>query len=283
MCGSIGGENGRVCQHPGQAYVDRSMIAQTDTLAGWRLADRLPAPVVLVVLGALCLEVAACGSPATPVHADRSSAALVEQFKREKVFWRQFEIARQIVARHDPSVLPPLVDGLRQEDRHVRGNVAFIFASLRDPRGFQTITAILRDRSDRPAGQGIPAASGDGRYHASRQIAADRYYAAHLLGDLRDPRAVPILVPLLDDDEVDTVVPWALAQINDPRAIGPLLDALDGEDPSMRVLAIDALESLHAKQAVPRLMSLLDDHRRSTFGARVSVSDAARTAIDELK
>ena len=31
------------------------------------------------------------------------------------------------------------------------------------------------------------------------QIRQDRYYAAHLLGDLKDPRGVPILVSLLKD------------------------------------------------------------------------------------
>jgi hypothetical protein len=32
-----------------------------------------------------------------------------------------------------------------------------------------------------------------------RQIRADSYYAAHLLGDLKDPRGVELLVCLLSD------------------------------------------------------------------------------------
>ena len=142
---------------------------------------------------------------------------------------------------------------------------------------------ILNDRSDRPEGQGIAGASSDGRYHVARQIAADRYYAAHLLGDLRDPRAVPVLVPLLKDGEVNSIVPWALGEIGDKRAIGPLLDALDDDSPTMRVLAIYALETLHAKEALPRLISLLNDDRKSNFGAAVSVADAARAAIAKLQ
>jgi hypothetical protein len=211
------------------------------------------------------------------------TGVLVEQFRSEKVFWRQFDIAKEIVERHDASVLPSLVEWLSHEDRHLRGNVAFIFAGLGDPRGFDAITEILNDRSDRPEGQGIPGVSGDGRYGVARQIAADRYYAAHLLGDLRDPRAVPILIPLLTDSETSSVVPWALGEIGDRRAIGPLLDALDDESPTMRVLAIYALEALHAKEALPRLTSLLSDERKSTFGAAVSVADAARAAIAKLK
>jgi HEAT repeat protein len=172
---------------------------------------------------------------------------------------------------------------LSHEDRHVRGNGAFIFGGLGDPRGFEVITDMLTDRSDRPEGQGIAFASGDGRYHVERQIASDRYYAAHLLGDLGDPRAVPILVPLLKDKEVNSIVPWSLGQIGDKRAVGPLLDVLDDDSPSMRVLSIYALETLNAREAIPRLISLLDDHRKSNFGALVSVAEAAKTAIARLQ
>ena len=221
--------------------------------------------------------------PKPAVDRTLSSAALVEQFKRETVFWQQFTIAEQIVERHDAAVLPALVTWLNHEDRHLRGNAAFIFARLGDPRGFQVITDILTDRSNRPQGQGISGGSGDGRYRVARQIAADRYYAAHLLGDLRDPRAIPILVPLLQDKEIGSVVPWALGQIGDRRAVGPLLDALDDPSPSTRVRAIYALETLHAREAVPSLTSLLDDHRPSNFGAQVTVAAAAKAAIAKLQ
>jgi hypothetical protein len=221
--------------------------------------------------------------PRPAVDKTLSSGALVELFKGEKVFWRQFAIGTEIVDRHDASVLPSLVGLLSHDDRHERGNAAFVFAGLGDSRGFQVITDILTDRSDRPEAQGIASASSDGRYRVARQIATDRYYAAHLLGDLRDPRAVPILVPLLKDPEVNSVVPWALGQIGGKGAIGPLLDLLDEDSPAMRVLAIYALETLDAKEALPRLFSLLNDHRRSNSGALVSVADAAKAAIAKLQ
>lgn len=126
-------------------------------------------------------------------------------------------------------------------------------------------------------------APSDGRYRVAQQIRADRYYAAHLLGDLRDRRAVSTLVPLLKDPEVSSVVPWSLGQIGDQRAIGPLLDVLDEDNPTMRVLAIYALETLNAKEALPRLVSLLSDQRRSNFGALVSVADAVKAAIAKLQ
>jgi HEAT repeat protein len=168
---------------------------------------------------------------------------------------------------------------LTQEDRHVRGNAAFIFAALGDPRGFDTITAILRDHSERPEGQGIPG----GRWSLQAQIRADRYYAAHLLGDLKDARAIPILVPLLTDPDINYIVPWSLGQIDDRSAIQPLIGSLNDPDPSMRVLVIYALVELKATEALPRLHQLLDDDARSRVDKLESVADAAQAAIAKLQ
>jgi HEAT repeat protein len=238
----------------------------------------------MTLLATLALTLA-LQTPPNPIFdgTGLSLGALVEQFKNEKVFWRQFEIAKEIVKRHDASVLASLEDWLSHEDRHIRGNVAFIFGRLGDARGLQVITDILADRSERPEGQGLGIAPGDGKYHLERQISADRYYAAHLLGDLGDPQAIPVLVPLLKDPETNSVVPWALGQIGGRLAVNALLDALDDESPTTRVLAIDALVTLHAKEALPRLITLLDDHRKADFGAQVSVADAAKAAIAHLQ
>ena len=212
-----------------------------------------------------------------------SATELLDRFKNEKVFWRQIDVAKKIVALHDTSVLPKLVGWLNHDDRHLRGNVAFIFAGLGDDRGFAVINVILKDRSDRPQGQGQVFASSDGRYHVEQQISADRYYAAHLFGDLKDRRAVPILVPLLSDKEVQHIVPWSLGEIGDNRADGPLIDVLDDKDPSMRVLAIYALEKLGARDALPRLRALLDDHEKANFDKQESVAEVAKAAIAKLE
>jgi hypothetical protein len=212
----------------------------------------------------------------------QTSGALVKQFKNERIFWKQIEVAKVIAGKHDASVLPLLAEWLSHEDRHIRGNVAFIFASFGDPRGLKTIADILSDRSERPEGQGV-ATRAIGRYRFERQVSADRYYAAHLLGDLRDPRGIALLVALLNDPETRSIAPWSLGQSGDKRAIPPLIAALDQDDPSQRVLVINALEELRAKEAVPHLLTLVNDHRQSRFGAHVTVSDAARGAIAKLQ
>ena len=208
-----------------------------------------------------------------------SLAELIQRFESTPGFLHQIEVAKQIVAAKDIRVLPKLQAWLMHEDRHLRGNAAFIFAGLGDPRGFDVITAILRDRSQRPEGQGIP----DGRWTLQGQIGADRYYAAHLLGDLKDSRAVAVLVPLLKDPEVNYIVPWSLGRTADASAIQPLIRTLSDPNPSMRVLAIHALVELKGAKALPALRQLLGDNQTSNFGKLESVADAARDAIAKLQ
>jgi len=206
---------------------------------------------------------------------------LVRQFERETVFTRQFQVAQAIVAAHDVNVLPKLESWLTHEDRHLRGNAAFIFGGLGDARGFDVIVAILGDHSERPEAQGIPG----GRWSLRGQIRADRYYAAHLLGDLKDPRAIPILLPLRADPDVSPTVPWSLKQIVDSSSFPNLIGLLSHSDPGMRVLAIDALVELKATEALPRLRQLLNDNARPDgfFDESESVAEAAQAAIAELQ
>jgi HEAT repeat protein len=96
---------------------------------------------------------------------------------------------------------------------------------------------------------------------------------------LKDPRGVGLLVPLLTDEEVDDIVPWSLAEIGDRSAVGPLIGQTERDDPSVRVLAISALEKLNAREALPRLQQLLQDNRTANFGDRTIVAEAARRAI----
>jgi HEAT repeat protein len=205
---------------------------------------------------------------------------LLQQFESSTSFDQQFVVAKAIVAGNDRSVLPRLEPWLTHKDRCLRGNAAFIFARLGDPRGFDLIVAILGDRSanrevhlifNRPSLRG--------------QIRQDRYYAGHLLGELKDPRAIPILLPLRADPDVSPTVPWSLKQIVDSSSISNLIGLLSHSDPGIRVLAIDALVERKATEALPRLRQLLHDNARPDgfFDESESVSEAAQAAIAELQ
>jgi HEAT repeat protein len=83
----------------------------------------------------------------------------------------------------------------------------------------------------------------------------------------------------MSDTDVHWKVPWSLGEIGDPRAVTPLLQALERDDPSVRVIAISALGKLNAREALAKLRELLQDDRRSNFGTQTTVAEAARRAI----
>ena len=213
---------------------------------------------------------------------------LVRQFESETEFTRQFQVAKAIVAANDRTVLPRLEPSLTHKDRCLRGNAAYIFARLGDRRGFDAIVAILGDHSaDREVhfvavnpltgpivGRSLPM-----------QIRQDRYCAGHLLGELKDPRAIPILLPLRADPDVSPTVPRSLKQIVDSSSIPNLIGLLSHSDPGIRVLAIDALVELKATEALPRLRQLLNDNATPDgfFDESESVAEAAQAAIAELQ
>jgi HEAT repeat protein len=230
------------------------------------------------LLASMCLLSTIFGQ--TAQHPSESASSLVEQFGNTAMFWKQFEVAKEIVALQDKSVLQDLEPWLSNEDMRRRANAAFIFASLGDDRGFQVIKAILEDRSTKRAVFEIDSA---GSPSPRLQIRADRYYAVHLFGDLKDSRAVPILVPLLKDQEVNEIVPWSLGEIGDKSAIAPLIETLGDNSPDMRVLATYALEKLQAKEALPQLRTLLDDDEKIHFDGLGTVAEAARAAIATLR
>ncbi len=224
--------------------------------------------------------------------------SLVLRFQAQDSFWRQFEVGNEVSELADPRALVKLEPWLRHKDRHVRGNVAFIYAKLGDPRGLATIMGILDDYSGdrRVEWQGGSLLFGENetldramarmlRSPAGlrAQIRTDRYYAVHLLGVLRDPRSVEVLVPLLADETINHKVAWALGEIQDDRVIPPLMAALSDSDALVRTNAIQSLERLRAAEAIPRLRAMLSDTALPSAGPRQPVGRAARDALETLQ
>lgn len=105
-----------------------------------------------------------------------TSRELVRYFRASQYFWQQLEVAKKIGALYDAGVLKDIEANLNADDRHLRGNAAFVFAGLGDDRGLTVIYAILRDRSSlRPESDGVPVAP----WSVTAQNKADRYYAVH--------------------------------------------------------------------------------------------------------
>jgi HEAT repeat protein len=215
-----------------------------------------------------------CAPGLAEAQTEQSVDNLVKEFETTKEFWRRFEVAKKLVARGDKSALPALESRLSNEDRHERCVAAFVFACLGNDRGLEVIIAVLNDMSDRSDTGVVP-----GNWSLHAQIRSDRYFAVHVLGELEDRRAVPILIPLLRDEQINYNVAWALGEIGDDRAVSPLIEALRDKSSDMRVSAIRALEKLGAVAALPHLHALLNDQEKTHYGAQISVAEAAKATI----
>lgn len=93
--------------------------------------------------------------------------------------------------------------------------------------------------------------------HSDREV---RGHAALALGALKERRAVDALIELLKDSEtVDrpgTTAAWALGEIGDARAAGPLIDALGVK--FLRGHAVEALVKLRDERAIEPLIKLFE-------------------------
>lgn len=237
----------------------------------------LPAVCATGVLIAVLLQQNLSGVGGAP-QAGPTLDELREEFERAGMS-RQLELGEALIKRGDREVLAKLERWLSDEDRHVRANVALVFAGLGNPRGFQVLGDILNDRSSRRPGQGV----GSLKWSLPKQIEADRYYAVHILGHLRKSKAVDLLLPLLSDAQVGYKVAWALGETGDVRAIAPLIDKLRDPDALVRTYAIGALAKLKAKEALPQLRTLLNDRSLPRAGDQLPVGTSAKAAIEAIE
>jgi HEAT repeat protein len=208
--------------------------------------------------------------------------SLVAQFNSAKNSWSQFDAAQKIVELHDARALPELEPWLTSEDMQARGNAAFIFAKFGDDRGFQIIREILEDRSTN-AKRKVDAIDDAGQRSTELQIVYDRRRAIDLFGDLGDPRAAPLLIPLLNDNELNSDIPWALGKVGNKSAIPPLLALLADKQADRRAEAIQALAELDAREALPQLRGMVDDDAKIYHDWIGTVGNAARVAIAKLE
>ena len=150
---------------------------------------------------------------------------LVEAFTEVQYFWQQLEIASQIGELGDKSAIQKLEGQLISQDRATRCNAGLALARLGDDRGITVIIAELKDKGPRPARGG--KIRSDGEPDDRGQLRQDRYYAAHVLGVLKDKRAIPILLEYVDDEDVNAALPWTFGQVGDKRAIPALRELLE--------------------------------------------------------
>jgi HEAT repeat protein len=149
--------------------------------------------------------------------------------------------------------LPPVEEVIRKAregDNDALGSLVRYFASPMEEEASKAFTALM-EAKDRAVPHLLTAVEGNDAVLAE--------WAAGALGNIRDRRAVAALIKSLDrPGHPKYVIVWALGEIGDEEAIGPLIRQLGDKNREIRKYSARALIKFGPK-AVPAAIKALDD------------------------
>jgi HEAT repeat protein len=190
-------------------------------------------------------------------------ARLIGEFATAEYFWQQTDIARGLIATGDRSVIPAIQPYLETNDRRRRCNAAFVLAGLGDERGTVILISELEDTEpgSRILQDGPNTGPGSLASRGILQVRSDRYFAALLLGELREKDAAPALIAATRDQSINYRAAISLGEIGDTSAI-PALREMAAAFPAERVFAGYGLAALGAPDGFDTLegVALSDQH-----------------------
>ena len=168
--------------------------------------------------------------PVDQVKPVKTVDELIEEFSASEFSWQQADVAGQLVAHGDKSIIPRMEKLLDTPDRGRRCNAALVLAGLGEKRGLTIIIGELEDTKQRPTDM----KKSDGTPDPQSQITQDRYYAALLLGQLGKKEAVPALILATTDKSINYRAAISLGEIGDKSAI-PALRQMAHDFPDQRL------------------------------------------------
>ena len=147
-----------------------------------------------------------------------------------------------------------------------RINAAYGLGELRDPEGISALIDALHEQdetmkivaSNALVKIGSEAVEPLVLAVLSRPVRHFRSFAIETLGQLGDRRAVESLITLLQDTEISWEAASALGRIGDPKALAPLIKALDSHDPTYCRPFVVALGKIGDPIAIETLLTCLD-------------------------
>ncbi|MGB7546204.1 MAG: HEAT repeat domain-containing protein [Terracidiphilus sp.] len=213
--------------------------------------------------------------------------------------------AEELGRTGSPRALQPLLDALNDPDFGVRGSAATALGQIKDPRAVDPLMAALKvtakDNNEAaikeaealghlgsPALEPLMAAFKDkdlGGYAASGlvQMGAPAvesliatmkgpdtdvgWQAANALGEIKDPRAVEPLIAALQVKDLRWNAALALGEIKDPRAVEPLISALQDKDSEFREKVAQSLGEIKDPRADAALTAALKDPEEKVLHA----------------
>jgi HEAT repeat protein len=169
-----------------------------------------------------------------------------------------------------------------------------ILSMLNDPDGISFLVLLLKSENKKIGAAACIALVKVGKpvimavlpqlFHQNDNV---RYRTVRILEDIKDPRAIPGLIEVVNKDNdvsVRSRAMYVLSKFGSKEAIGPLIAALKDTDAGIRKNAITALGKLGAKEALPALTWLAENDTTEVHGGHGGkVCDNAKRAIEIIQ
>lgn len=237
------------------------------------------------------------GDDVQRMEAEKNLEGLIEALNYEEDFRIQLKAAEAMARIKDEKFIEPLIRALKDENSHVRGEVAWALGELGSTVAVESLLPMLKDESGYVRGSVAEALGkiGDGRASESliqalsdkegyvqmraeaalnkmgKQVVAtliqtilksnDNYVRsqiAKILVNIGEPAVEP-LIKLLKNEDKDTqgIAALALGEIGDARAVEPLLQMMKNVDFKLHMNLGLALLKIKDEKALPSLIQAL--------------------------
>jgi HEAT repeat protein/class 3 adenylate cyclase len=227
----------------------------------------------------------------------RAAPSMVELLKDKEMIIRQ-KATEFLIDFAGSDIVPGIIDLLSSEDVNVRRCVVEVLNNMKDPETCNSLMIALKD-SDwwvrQIATQSLVSIKGDNVVKGFRELLKDpdenirrcaveffnevpnetsfdylielledkdwwiREKTVTALGKLKDKRAIIPIAGMINDEDIKTAIPTALADIGGPEAINPLKEFLLDSSIRVRVETIKALNKLKTPETISDIKECLKD------------------------
>ena len=194
------------------------------------------------------------------------------------------ESSKQALLKIGEQSISPLAQALREESSDVRKATAEVLGEFNDPGSVENLIEALKDENPEVQMASKRALLKLGEYAVEPLIramgrgdSAIRKNVSEVLGEINDPRAINPLIELLEDEnhEVQMASRWSLIKMGG-QAVEPLIRAVRRGGSTIRRNASEALGEIKDSRAVGSCIAALKDRDSE-------VRLAAKIALEKFK
>lgn len=206
------------------------------------------------------------------VHDARAIAGLITAIADPEPTVR-YQTLSALCQFHDVQVIPGLLSVVKTPTSPLRNQALYALRSYKDPRIVEVANACLHDGDMNIRLYAAIALATNGLDSGYRALAVcskqpdiwNRYEFLSFLGEVKDTRALAILLSINTSAQLGTYYFETLAKYDDPRVTQRFMDALQDKNATIRRTALQSVSQVHSpalRKAMSALLSSRDTEMR---------------------